>query len=891
FEEAIKQFDVFLQKYPKSEDVESVNYGRALASYQIQKYDDAVAGLRGNLQRFSKSESILDSQYLLALTLATQANAASSSAAALYDEAEKLLRDIVQKGTDVALANDAQFQIGEVIFNRASMSAKAARPTFYAKADAAYRAVVSKEQVIKAQEDRLARIVERIRAAGASKDVATVRRLQTLIGREQGKLAAIRTHADETVSAKIKIGVVFFVQERFDEARTMFSYVQQFADDAEQKKQIFYYVTLTYALQFISEKAVACYDEFQQNFRGDPIAENLPLTIGVMFLGPKLNQAETALKYFKESTEIYPHGKFSAETLTQQATALINLKQFDEALDTFKKFLETKPRRDLAAQAELGIATVYAQAGKIDDAIRAFKKVRETYTDLPQAAEAAFNIGGLALQKQDAKTAIVELNNFALKYPTSELLPGALLYLGVAKQTTGDKPGAIAAYKTLIEKYPADPNTESAYLQTASIYFGDQKIDEMAKVLREFIAKLPGSAKLFDAYHLIAQTQLTAGKVPEALATYKEFIDANPTNPQTATAMLTTSQLWLQYAQSQGRYLALNETQRAEWEEAIDNSLASAETLIAQFPDSPEVALALQNLLAVQRLNLGAKRITDEQIEEYFQKLAQDYDARPATKNKVLFTLASFVYEKDKAKAAEQMSAAYDPELQYAPADLDLYGGALIEQKKTDEARQVYEKLAADYPNPAGATGELAPPQIAQAQAISIYGIGRVLQAQRKIDEAGKQFDQLKKLYPSSPKIIEANFGIAQSLFQQKKYDEAAALLVQIIRAPTATAELRANSMLLNAKILEGKNNLEAAIDNYLKIPMFYESVQVAAADGLWKGGQLIEQQVGAMSDPAKKTTQLGKAIRAYKDLEDKYPGSPLAPKAKGRLAALQPGK
>jgi hypothetical protein len=42
------------------------------------------------------------------------------------------------------------------------------------------------------------------------------------------------------------------------------------------------------------------------------------------------------------------------------------------------------------------------------------------------------------------------------------------------------------------------------------------------------------------------------------------------------------------------------------------------------------------------------------------------------------------------------MQGAYDPGLIYAPADLDLYGSALIQKKQFDEAEKVYAKLAAD---------------------------------------------------------------------------------------------------------------------------------------------------------------------------------------------------
>jgi outer membrane protein assembly factor BamD (BamD/ComL family) len=125
----------------------------------------------------------------------------------------------------------------------------------------------------------------------------------------------------------------------------------------------------------------------------------------------------------------------------------------------------------------------------------------------------------------------------------------------------------------------------------------------------------------------------------------------------------------------------------------------------------------------------------------------------------------------------------------------------------------------------------------------------------------------------------------------QKKLDEAAALLVQIIRAQTATAELRANSMLLSGKIQEQKGNLESAVDQFIKISVYYEGVPAAASEGLWRGGQLHETLADRAPDQQKKTLQRNRAIQAYRDLTTKYPASPFAEQAAARLAQLAPGK
>jgi TolA-binding protein len=413
--------------------------------------------------------------------------------------------------------------------------------------------------------------------------------------------------------------------------------------------------------------------------------------------------------------------------------------------------------------------------------------------------------------------------------------------------------------------------------------------------MRDFISKYPDHTAIADAYQTIAQIQISKSKPQDAIATYAELVEKHGQDPKAAGALLNLTQLWHRQAEAQGPYLAMNEQQRDDWNKAITSSLDSAEKLLTNFPNSPQVALALQEILADQKLLASAKVKTQDDITKYFEDLAQKFEATPATKSKVLFTLAAFTYEKDKDKAVQLMNSAFDSQLVYAPADLDMYGAALIEQAKYDEAQKVYEKLAQDYPTPAGVNPAKAPYQVQEAQAMALYGLGRVLQKQGKVDAAAALFDQLKKTYPWSPKLVEANFGIAESLHKQGKEQEAIDLLVPVIRANNATAELRAAAMLLLGDIQNAKGDMASAIDDYIKVAVFYPGVPTAAAEGLWKGAQLLEKQSATLPETAAKKTdpskpgQLQKAVKAYTDLTTKFPSSSYTEKAKARLAALHP--
>jgi len=896
FEDATRQFDAFIQKYPNSDEMEAIVYSKALSSYQIGKYDDAAAGLRSNLLKFAKSDSVLDSQYLLAITLATQASTilqnspGDPKAFAKYDEAGKLLGDIIQRRSDLALANDAQFQLGEILSNRAALTDKAAQGELYGRAIDAYRAVQPKDLMVKAQEDRIAGFLQRLHDPATLRSLPTVKYFQRVIEHEREKLDSLKTKPDQTVTAKIKVAEAFYNQQRYDEARLMLDFLKQFAEDDNQKKEILYFITLTYAQQKNVDKAVAGYNEFQEKYKSDPIAENLPIAIGSLFLGSDPNRA---IQYFKESMQLYPNGLFLNEALTQQAAAMVQLKRFDDATAAFKSLLAGHPTKEIAETAELGLGTIYTMSGKLDEALGAFKAVRDKYPGTVQAEQAAYYVGQTAIQKGDNKTAIAELTAFIEKFPASELAPNAMFYLASAELAGADKEGALAKFKEVGEKFPKSQVAQFSYFKRSEILGGEQKFDEMTAVMKEFIAKYPDSENLFFAYDSIGQIQVNANHIPEAVGTYSEFVDKHAHDPHAAEALLKIGDLWHRYADATGRYLVLNEQQRTEWTKGVNGSIAAAEKLISDFSESPQVALALHTLLADQQLLLTAKLKTDADVEQYFMDLSKKFASKPAARSKIIFALASYTYQKDKAKALGQMNAAYDPKLIYSPADIDLYGEALLDQNKVADAQKVYEKLATDYPNPPGVTPDRAPADIAEAQSIALYGMGTCLQKQGNTKAAGDAFDQLKKLYPWSPKILEASFGIAQSLYQQRKYDDAIALLIPIMRAQSASAtnELRANAMLLGGRIQEDKKDIEAAIDYYIKVASYYESVAPAASEGLWRGGQLLELQAAKLTDTGTvtKSGQLAKAVKAYNDIITKYPTSRYVDEARQRLAVLKP--
>lgn len=897
YADAVKKFAEFMQNYPKSDEMESAMYGSAISSFQIADYGAAKKMLETAIQRFPNSATIQESRNLLALVLATEGSKILSTeggdrnaAFALYANAAELLRSIIKEKKDLALVNAAQFQLGEILLNEASFSPDDRKPALLTEARDAFRGVLPKKNILVLQQKKIDALPGLKAAALRAKNTAELRRLDRQTEHDHRKLAELQGRPDQTITALEKVAESYFQEGLYDESRVVLSHVAPMLTDADDKKRNLYFTAMTYALQNATAPAEEKYAAFQGAYKGDPIAAGLPVAMGSMYLSnpdPAQRSPEKAAQYFKQATELYPKSPLLGLTVVSEATARAQQGDFQGALKAYRDFLATNPPAEVAAVAQLGIGNVLKQEGKWDEAIAAFKELATKYPQAPQTEEGEFWIAAGTQKKGDNEGSLPLLDAFVKKYPSGQLAPAALYAKASALLALQRTDEGVAVLDEIAQKFPQSQPAPFTYFQRAQIAGAAQNADEVIRLMREFTEKYPQDDKAFFAYDSIGQTENNRGNAEAAVATYEDFVKKYPDAPKAAEALVKIAELQRTSAERLGRFGALNAEEQARWKELVAASQGAVEKLIATYPDSPDLALGLRSLLASKKQETDAGLTDAAGVEKHFEDIASR--APDGAKSKILFARAAFINDTDPARALGEMNKAYNASLVYAPADLELYGLALLDGGKADDARAVFEKIAADYPNPAGQQPAQAPPATQEAQAIALFGLGKVAQGKGDVEAAGKLFEQLKTLYPWSPKVLEANYGIAAALRVQGKGDEALQLLTPIIRAPNASTKLRADAMLLGGQIQKDKGDRDAAIDYFIKISAFYEGVPEAASTGLWEGGQLLEQQVNDLqaSDPPKAKKQREQMLRAYKELAEKFPDSKYAAQARERLSAL----
>jgi len=943
YKKAIEAITEYIKEFPQADDIETLVYIRAINHLQIGNFKEAAADCELNIQRFPNTPMTPSVRNLLALVYATEGSQLlvegkdKARGFELYGKAVEILTKIIDERADIALLNDALFQRGEIYFNWANFTEGAEREKLFDRAFDTYNSIIPLSEIIENQQAIIDSFPDRMRDLVLQRlDAQSLARARAQLERDNRRqlniLTALKSKPDPLPRAMLKIAEIYVQRQQYNEARTLLNHVADHLITDDERKSQLYFLTLTYAHQNQVQEAVSNYERFQSQFKGDPIAQSLSLTMGNMFLSLEQPDPEAAIPYFEAAIADYgDNPQIVALASVGKANALLALGQQEASVETFRTLLDSNPTPEVAAGALSGLANAYRMTQQLEEALKTYQEIIEKFPNSPQATEAAAWLAIIAQQKGENAQAIERIDAFLKDHPDHPLAPLALYTKGAAQLALNKTAEALATMQQVGEKFPDTPVAPFSYFIRAQTRMQEGNYEEVIAILEQFVEKYPDhdekdpeQALVFNAFNLIAQNQINAGKSADAIATYKKFADRYPENPRGALLLYQAADFLRKAALSRGRYTALSDeplsednpmTEKELWMSEMNDSIAISERVLNQFPESEHIPLVLANLLDIKRTFVAAGIQQPEEAEKYFQDLA-DAAPSPEQKSQILFTLSDFVSTSDKERAAKIMTEAYDPAITYSPSDLDRLATILIANGQLDEAAKIAEKLLADYPMPEDPATATLP--TLQAQAYALFIKATLLEKKGETQAAGELFDELTQKYPWSPKVLEAQFGKAQGLKAAGNDTEALQILTGIIRSNIASAELRANAMFLFAQIYDDQaaretdpvkkdQALNNAIDNYIKISQFYAGVPLVAAEGLWKGSQLLELQAelaaaAAAAVPNNKNAReekarleklreakLNRARMFYNDLVKNFPTTSFAEKGKERLEALGP--
>lgn len=449
-------------------------------------------------------------------------------------------------------------------------------------------------------------------------------------------------------------------------------------------------------------------------------------------------------------------------------------KSYKDAAATFDKFISMPqnlgPEATVDAMNRLADSQFYA--GNLAGALASYKKA---YDKNPASGDyPVFQQAVIEGYRRDNQTKIATINRLLTEFPTSSLIPDALLEMTEGYIQLGNNAAAIDTYKRLVKEYGGTEQGRRGYLQMALTQLNAGQRQEALKSYREVVRLYPTSEEARMALDELKRIAADEGTLAQ-LGAWLQSIANAPHLEVAETDVLTfegAEKAWLADGKTARlqRYLIdyPNGSRRAQalgylMEEASNNgrtgdALTFAAEIVANYPDSrlaeralivkagAEHALGRGNDALASWTLLESRASTPEVLNTArtgIMRVARDLGDQPRV-----------IAAADALLASSTLGSEARSEARFSRAlALDLSGS-------TDQARKVWEELADN-------TDDLYGAKSAYYLAQSLYDGNRIDEARQRVENfidaatphtywLARGFILLSDIYAAKGKKLEA---------------------------------------------------------------------------------------------------------------------------------------
>lgn len=201
---------------------------------------------------------------------------------------------------------------------------------------------------------------------------------------------------------------------------------------------------------------------------------------------------------------------------------------YGKALDGFQQFVNAPGQSD-----NLMVADAYNRLGDCHyynkDFSKATNAYNKAYTISPSTGDyALFQEAIMKGYQRDYKGKISGLKSMIQRFPTSSLIPSALIETGESYEQLGSTDSAVEAYSQVSARYPATKQGRQASLLLAMVYINNGNTPQAISTYKELITNAPTSEEARQASENLKNLMADQNRIDE----YARFIEQVPNAQQ-----------------------------------------------------------------------------------------------------------------------------------------------------------------------------------------------------------------------------------------------------------------------------------------------------------------------------------------------------------------------
>ncbi|NPV46603.1 MAG: tetratricopeptide repeat protein [Armatimonadetes bacterium] len=676
------------------------------------------------------------------------------------------------------------------------------------------------------------------------------------------------------------LGDAYFQSQQYEKAASAYkSYLQKYPQ-GDQGGRAAYWLGESYYHLGNNAEAIAAYEQALGKQLSEQESAYARYALGWAYL--QASDTDKALQYLQQVLEKHATSPVAAESQYLIGTAYRTRKEYPAAVAAFQQVLDKFADSKFAAYAQSGIAWCHFEQKEYEAALAAFGQVMARYPGSEPAAEARLRSADCLFHLRRYSEA-APLYEQAAAEKDSKWADEALYWLGVTYQQIPDAADrALAAHERLVAEHPESPRVTDSYVHIGRLHLAAGKTAEAVTAFQRAMDTARTPAAQQQAQANLAWARYQQDKSEANLGEVEKLLQQDPKQPwvaplayHVAFAHFTAERF--QAALNMLDLIVTNHPEAAKQgdiaylsgacQDRLGNTTKAEELYrqALQDPRQPEYA----GLAGAGLVDLYARQGDVERARQLAEELTQSETTAEA-KGYALNAVAEALY---KAKRYPDAMATYAEVLKVAPessaapyAQLGL-AWAKLEAGAAD-AEEAFLTVSRKYPqSPAAARVPEGLLAIAE----------RLFEAEN-YPAAQAAYQRLLNDYPASDLGDEAEYKLAWALLRQDKPDEALSHFVAVVPRASSPA-VAADARYQAARLLVVKGEVPQAAALLEPFRQEYAETEVTPLALALLGRACLDQK------------QTEQAASAFRQVLDKYPGSPAAADAwlgLGRVQHLQ---
>ncbi len=681
----------------------------------------------------------------------------------------------------------------------------------------------------------------------------------------QGNRASAQAHLDillleneyykSYARALYPSGIMLFQNEQYQRSLAFFE------KDLEDPKNL-YFAGISYRRMGQASKGLAYFQKLTQKFPGTVWAQRGAFEVAETYY----QQQDYPLAYqsFQRWLSEFPNGTLQTEAEFRIACADMRRQQYQAVIDRLEPLLKMDMRPAMADRIRQLVTESWVQMDRIPELVASIKKKGRARDRTPdENYQLMWALAALGKYEEALAASEEGLGNFY----DAELTPKILLVQGYCYDKIGRGAEALAAYQTVVDRFPKSAYSARALHLMSLAYVRAQRWQELVTHVYHHWAGLPSEMreKYPEVEFWVTEGQLTLGNFELAQKRYQQYLAAAPDSALTpyaylglAVALAQNNQLDAGYQTLQQFAAIAKQKNRPEWlalatlqsgniyfnQKKYEQAVGYYRSFQKDFEKDTRVPQAMfQEAQALYRLEYYTDAVG------VWTALADKYPDSPLTERsrfqaaRTLFDLGettasvkafqTFIVkhpDSERLKEARlQLAHAYYNAGNYKEA-IPRYQEFLLLYPQAEEVASVQDFLQMSYVQAGKSDVEIEELTKGQAKSQVLADLywekGAKAYNDKDYKAALNNFEKILIEFPASSLAAQASFYRAETFFLQEKYDEAISAYKNFLaqfpndqQAPTGLFRLGVSLFSMN-RFDEAAITFESLVQKYPDDPL-----------------------------------------------------------------------